>query len=89
MKAPKILREYQRLTQVAAAEKMGITPAYISVVEAGHKRVTLYFIECLAEAYDVPVWSIFYLEDVLNGKAKRNKILPKKILKILDYEEER
>ncbi len=61
-------RKRAKLTQVAAAQAMGITQGYLSEVERGDKRYNQDILEAMARVYDCSIGDLF--RDPDDGKAK-------------------
>ena len=51
----KLLRESKKLTQKAVAEKMGVSPAFYSMMESGKKHISIENVMRFSEATDVPL----------------------------------
>ena len=64
----RLLRQREKLSQKALADKMGITPAYLSAMELGKKNITRKAIEKLIELFEVSAdWLIS--GESTNGKS--------------------
>ena len=63
----KILRSEKQLTQEQLAEAVGLSPVFISHVEAPgiDKTVSLGTLFAIAEALDIPAYKFFMFEDDL------------------------
>lgn len=54
------LREDRGLTQEELAEKANLHRTYVGSVERGERNVTIDSMQRLADALDVPVWSLLH-----------------------------
>ena len=57
----KEIRKARGLTQEALAEKVDLSPQYLSRLEAGHQSPSLETVARLAEALDMELWELFDL----------------------------
>lgn len=60
-KAIKVARSVAGLTQRELAAKVGITPSYLSLIEAGRRSPTLPTVERIARCIGLPVHLLFLL----------------------------
>ncbi len=64
----KDLREKVELTQEALAERAGLHPSYIGQIERGTKTASIFTLEKLANALNVPIAYLFDFEQKLTKK---------------------
>jgi len=57
----KEIRKARGFTQEALAEKVDLTPQYLSRLEAGHQSPSVTTVAKLAEALNVELWELFDL----------------------------
>lgn len=79
------LRKQKGLTQEKLAEKMGVSPKYLSSIERGKENPTLDMIINLAQSMDVEIADIFSFIEV-EDPAKRKSLITS-ILKEADEEQ--
>jgi transcriptional regulator with XRE-family HTH domain len=48
------------LSQAGVAKKTGVTQAYVSLVESGMQKPSLYFLEIISLELDIPLYLIVY-----------------------------
>lgn len=65
--ALRLIRVYHDLKQKEAAARLGVSTSYISELERGDKTPTLAVIEKYAQAFDMPVSSIMFFAESLDG----------------------
>lgn len=65
--ALRLIRVYHDLKQKEAAARLGVSNSYISEIERGDKTPTLAVIEKYAQAFDMPVSSIMFFAENLDG----------------------
>lgn len=54
-KALKLVRQFHKLSLTEAANRLGISKSYLSLIENGHKKPTLDLVEAYAKAFNMPV----------------------------------
>ena len=59
-RALKLVRQYHRLNQVQMAEKLDISPSYLSEIEKGKKTPSFELLEKYAGMIGVPVSSLLF-----------------------------
>lgn len=87
-KALRLLRVFNELSQAEMAKKLGVTKSWISEIENGHKAPTLALLQSYADVLDIPLSSIMFFSENLDGDktVERTRVfVSKKILAILDY----
>jgi transcriptional regulator with XRE-family HTH domain len=65
--ALRLIRVYHDLKQKDAAERLKVSTSYLSEVEKGRKTPTLDIIRRYSEAFDLPVSSIMFFAESVNG----------------------
>lgn len=83
MKALKQLRKYHNHNQDQFAEALNISRIYVSKLETGKYAGSFGLWGKISLLYDVPIWSIYYLEDYLNGKEHETDFLPPKMKDVI------
>lgn len=91
-RALKLVRQYHRLSQVAVAEKLGLSKSFISELEReGGKKPSLDVLERYAKAFGITLSSLMiFAEQTANPdlSEKSRVFVADKILKILEWIEE-
>jgi len=57
-KALRLVRVYHDLSQVDAAERLGLSKSYVSEIEKGDKNVSMATLQKYSEAFDIPMSSL-------------------------------
>ena len=65
--ALRLIRVYHDLKQKEVAEKLRISTSYLSEIEKGHKTPTLEVIQKYAQFFDLPVSSIMFFAETVEG----------------------
>lgn len=87
-KALKTLRVFNEYSQTEMAQRLGVNKSWISEIENGHKAPTLSLLQNYADVLDIPLSSIMFFSENLEGGGtpERTRVfVSKKILAILDY----
>jgi transcriptional regulator with XRE-family HTH domain len=87
-RALKLIREYHRLSQFAAADKLEISNSYLSEIENGKKQPSLYLLEKYSSVFDIPLSSILLFAELSskdNWAEHFRGFAADKILKILEW----
>lgn len=89
--ALRLIRVYHDLKQKEAAERLGVSTSYISELEKGDKTPTLAVIEKYSRAFDMPVSSIMFFAENLDGAPVDNarSFVAGKVLALLQFLEAR
>jgi transcriptional regulator with XRE-family HTH domain len=89
----RLIRVYHDLNQKEMAERLKISKSYLSEIESGTKTPTLQLVEAYATEFDVPSSAIlFFVESVgdeVSASSKAKRLVRQKILRLLQYIEER
>ncbi len=81
----KLLRIKKGFNQIDFAQKTGITPNYLSLVENGKRDPAIEYLKTAAEALEIPVsLLLFEKADTAKFKDKKSKALAKQIDEKLD-----
>lgn len=88
-KALKIIRESHSLSLTDAANRLGLSKAYVSEIENGKKNPSLETINLYAKEFDIPVSSIMFFSEQLDDEpgSKTSRIqsfLSRKIIELLE-----
>lgn len=71
--ALRLLRVYHDLKAVKLAEKLGISPSYLSEIETGKKEPSLELIRTYAKVFGVrPSAILFFSEDIASVGRRKN-----------------
>nr|WP_298897145.1 helix-turn-helix transcriptional regulator [uncultured Altererythrobacter sp.] len=85
-RALKLVRQYHRLNQVQMASKLGISPSFLSEIEKGKKMPSLDLLERYAEIIGIPVSSLIFMAEELQGDQPRmKKTVFDKAFRILEW----
>jgi transcriptional regulator with XRE-family HTH domain len=85
-RALKLVRQYHRLNQLQMADKLSISPSYLSEIEKGKKAPSLDILEKYAQILGMPVSSLIFMAEELSGDQPRVKgLVFDKALKILEW----
>lgn len=79
----KLVRLYHRMDQKSTAEKLGISPPYLSEIEAGKKPPSLKLLEKYQEVFSLPASSLLLITESLQEGSKKS--ISGKALKILKW----
>lgn len=89
--ALRLIRVFHDLKQVEAARRIGISQSYLSELERGLKPPPLDVLEKYSVAFGVPVSSIMYFSENMNGDAPKGAtgFVAKKIIALLQFIEQK
>jgi transcriptional regulator with XRE-family HTH domain len=89
--ALRLIRVYHDLKQKDAATRLGVSTSYISEIERGDKTPTLAVIQKYASAFDMPVSSIMFFAESLDGTpvSGPRSFVAGKVLALLQFLEAR
>lgn len=89
--ALRLIRVYHDLKQIEAAKRVGISQPYLSELERGTKSPPLDVLNKYSDAFDIPVSSIMYFSENIDGKgnSKTTNFVAKKIISLLQFIEQR
>lgn len=88
--ALRVFRSYHGLSQSDLAERLDISPSYLSELESGRKQVTLQILEKYSQSFDLPISSILlFSENIEDGSiaGKFKTAAAKKVVSILQWAE--
>ena len=79
-KALKLTRQFYRMKQVDLANKLAISPSYLSEIETGKKTISVDLLKQYAQIFDVPVETFLRFEPIAtpndpNRIARGNRVL--------------
>lgn len=81
-----LVRKYHRLDQKALAERLGVSPSYLSEIENNRKKPTLAILQKYQDEFALPASSLIYIHEALEtGKARG---IAEKAIKILKWANE-
>lgn len=69
----KILRQFWGLTQGEAAKRLNISQSYLSEIENGSKDVTLEILKKYSEEMNIPMSSLLFFSENLEGAPRNSK----------------
>ncbi|MFN3819522.1 helix-turn-helix domain-containing protein [Blastomonas sp.] len=85
-RALKLVRQYHRLNQAQMAERLQISPSYLSELEKGKKVPSLDLLEKYALLIGIPVSSLMFLaEELETGSGNIKSAIVDKVFKILEW----
>jgi len=81
------MRVFHDVNQTELAEQLGISKSYLSELESGKKQVTLELLQRYATIFKMPVSSLlFFAEQVEGGaKEKARASIARKAIKMLEW----
>jgi transcriptional regulator with XRE-family HTH domain len=90
--ALRLIRVYHDLKQKQVAERLEVSTSYLSEIERGLKTPTLDVIERYAKTFDMPMSSIMFFSESLDGKGTLDQargFVAGKVLSLLQFLEAR
>lgn len=87
-KALRLVRVYHDLSQVDAAERLGLSKSYVSEIEKGDKNVSMATLQKYSEAFDIPMSSLLLFAEKLESGGKADSVrvfVADKAVKMLDW----
>lgn len=85
-RALKLVRQYHRLNQVQMAQRLDISPSYLSEIEKGKKTPSFDLLEKYALIIGIPVSSLVFLaEEIESGDSQVKSAVVDKVLKMLEW----
>lgn len=82
----RILRQFWGMTQSEAADRLGISQSYLSEIENGNKDVTLEVLRKYSEQMNIPMSSLLFFSEKVEGaprNAKGRVYIAGKVLDVL------
>jgi transcriptional regulator with XRE-family HTH domain len=82
----KVLRTYLGKTQAELANDLGLSQSYLSEIESGDKDVTLEVLRKYGSHLDIPLSSLLFFAENIEGvptRSKRQIFVADKVLKLL------
>jgi transcriptional regulator with XRE-family HTH domain len=91
--ALRMMRVFHDLTQRELADKLGISKSHVSEIESGRKTPTLEVLKRYSEFFEVPVSSILFFSEHIDGEINLEsdirKFISSKILALMNFIAER
>ncbi|MFN3877497.1 MAG: helix-turn-helix domain-containing protein [Brevundimonas sp.] len=87
-KALTLLRRFKGLSQTEMAQRLGVTKSWISEIEGGKKDPTLNLLNGYADVLDIPLSSILFFSEQMDGdrpSERARTFVSRKVLAIMDY----
>ena len=86
-KALRLLRVFHALKQKKLAEKLGLSPSYVSEIESGKKEVTMQVLQLYADYFKIPTSSLLYFAEHIDQRGQAHSVNPiaAKTLKMLEW----
>ncbi|CTQ32062.1 helix-turn-helix domain-containing protein [Jannaschia rubra] len=87
-KALRLVRVYHDLSQVDAAERLGLSKSYVSEIEKGDKNVSMATLQKYSDAFDIPMSSLLLFAERVEGAGKSENVrvfVADKAVKMLDW----
>ena len=87
-KALRLVRVYHDLSQVDAAERLGLSKSYVSEIEKGDKNVSMATLQKFSDAFDIPMSSLLLFAEKVEGAGKAENVrvfVADKAVKMLDW----
>lgn len=82
----KVLRAYLGKTQAELAGELGLSQSYLSEIERGDKEVTLEILRKYSAHLDIPLSSLLFFAENIEGVPRRSKrqiFVADRVLKLL------
>ncbi|WP_425451404.1 helix-turn-helix domain-containing protein [Brevundimonas bullata] len=83
-----LLRKFKGLSQTEIAQRLGVTKSWISEIESNKKDPTLNLLNSYAEVLDIPLSSILFFSEQMDGEKPSERartFVSRKVLAIMDY----
>ena len=87
-RALRLIRVYHDLSQVEAAERVGLSKSYVSELEKGHKKVSMEVLEKYSEAFSISLSSLMIFAERADDSGRQDAtrvFVADKALKMLDW----
>lgn len=87
-RALRTIRVFHDLSQKDLAVRLEVAPSYISEIEAGKKEPTLHLLRKYSEEFKMPLSSILFFSEHVDGGADTDQLrtaISGKMLKILEF----
>jgi transcriptional regulator with XRE-family HTH domain len=91
-KALKLIRAFYDISQSDLSDKLGISKSYLSEIESGKKQPTIDILNKYSSQFDIPLSSILFFSESLDGNKITDKLrvgIAKKIVSILEWNQTR
>jgi len=86
--ALRLVRVYHDFSQTELADYLGVSKSYLSEIESGKKNVTIELLEKYSNVLKIPVSSLMFFAERIDGSGlpdKSRKFIAGKALKMLDW----
>ena len=86
--ALRLVRVFHDLNQATLAERLGISKSYLSELESGKKSPTLELVQKYADTFNMPLSSLMFFAEHLDGSTRSDKVrvaIAGKALKMLQW----
>jgi len=83
--ALRLIRVFHDLKQVELAEKLGVSKSHISEIESGNKTPSLELIERYSKMFGLPMSSIMFFAENIEGAGKGKKARAFVASKVIDF----
>ena len=85
--ALRLVRVFHDMNQTALAERLHISKSYLSEIESGKKQVTLELLQKYADAFGMPLSSLFFFAEQIDGGARERvrMAIAGKVVKMLEW----
>lgn len=90
--ALRLIRTFHEMTQAELAKELNVSNTYISEIERGNREPSLTIIQGYADFFGIPASSILFFSENLDDRgprARANRFVSKKVLKMLELLAER
>lgn len=90
--ALRLIRVYHDMRQSEAAEKLGISNSYLSEIEKGKKKPSLEIVEKYSAVFKIPMSSILFFSESLDGPPSlksTKRLIASKIIDLMKFLETR
>lgn len=87
-KALRLIRVYHDLSQVDAAERLGLSKSYVSEIEKGEKNVSLAVLQKYSQAFDIPLSSLLLFSEKIEDAGRSDAVrvfVADKAVKLLEW----
>ncbi len=86
--ALRLVRVFHDMSQVALAERLGISKSYLSELEAGKKQPTVELLQKYASTFNMPLSSLVFFAENVGSPTRSDKVrvaIAGKALKMLQW----
>lgn len=83
--ALRLIRVFHDMKQVELAKELGVSKSYVSEIENGNRTPSLDVVNKYSELFGIPVSSIMFFSENLDGPEKANKAKNYISSKVIDF----